>query len=140
MPAFSHTDGAEHHLLGTASFTTLGGIRLSKSGAGDGNALVATFRGAQMGDLQIKVPSANYSLKRATWSRITLIWHLAPDLPQRLTRLFVDGALVGEALPSATFQMAPELDGFFVLGVWDFDDVAHASGVFDELKVFPRGP
>lgn len=140
QPAYDHTDGQAHHLFGTANFDTVGGIRLSKAGAAEDNALVATFRGAQLGELSITVPSSEYSLSRGEWTRLTLVWYLGPQLPQRYTRLFIDGVLAGEAMPSGVFQMAPDLDGYFTLGVWSLNDPAHGAGLFDELKVFPRGP
>lgn len=140
QPSFTHTDGLEHHLFGTANFELVGGMRMSKTSSDEGNALLATFRGPQVGDLEIRVPASGYQLTAGEWTRITLVWYLAADLPQRYTRLFIDGALAGEALPAVAFQMASDPSGYFVLGVWALDDSRHAAGVFDELKVFSRGP
>lgn len=141
MPSYSHTDGLNHHLFSTANWATAGGIRIRKAAADNLNAFQVIVRGAALEQvLQIEVPADEYSLTPAEWTRITLVWYLAPNLPERYLRLFIDSQLVGELLPPVTFQMAPDPNGFFVLGVWDFGDAEHAAGILDDFKVFPRGP
>lgn len=141
MPSFSHTDGLNHHLFGTANWGTVGGMRMRKAGADNLNAFQVTLRGAALEQVfQVAVPASEYTLSAGQWSRITLIWYLAPELPERYVRLFIDGQLAAEDSPPSTFQMAPDANGFFVLGVWDFGDAEHAAGILDDFKVFPRGP
>lgn len=141
MPSYSHTDGLNHHLFGTANWATVGGMRMRKAAAENLNAFQVILRGAALDQVvQISVPAAQYELTAGEWTRITLIWYLAADFSERYARLFMNGELVGEVLPPSTFQMAPDLNGFFVLGVWDFGDEQHASGLLDDFKVFSRGP
>jgi hypothetical protein len=141
MPSFSHTDGLNHDLFGTANWATVGGMRLRKASAENLNAFQVILRGAVLEQVvQINVPASEYELNAGEWTRITLIWYLAADLPERYARLFLNAQLVGEVVPPNTFQMAPDPDGFFVLGVWDFGDAQHASGLLDDFKVFSRGP
>jgi len=140
-PSYSHTDGLNHHLFSTVNWETVGGIRMRKAAADNLNAFQVILRGAALEQvIQIEVPANEYALTPTRWSRITLIWYLAPNLPEKYVRLFIDGRLVGELSPPSSFQMAPDPNGIFLLGAWDFGDAQNAAGLLDDFKVFPRGP
>lgn len=140
-PSYPHTDGLDHHLFSTVNWETVGGIRIRKAAADNFNAFQVILRGAALEQLiQVEVPADEYTLTPARWTRITLIWHLAPTLPEKYVRVFIDGQLVGQVLPPNSFQMAPDPNGIFLLGAWDFGDAQNAAGWLDDFKVFPRGP
>ena len=139
-PSYAHTDGLNHHLFGTASWATLGGFRMRKAAANNANAFQVIVASSTLETMDLSVPADQYSFEAGQWVRITLVWYLSPDMPQRFVRLFMDGTQVGEVVPDNDFFMEADEGGYFVLGVWDFADPEHAAGFLDDFKVFPRGP
>jgi hypothetical protein len=139
-PTFEHTDGLNHHLFSTANWQTAGGFRIRKAASNNANALQVIVGSAALQTLELSVAADDYALSPGVWARVTMVWYLGPELERRYVRLFVDGKLKGELEAPATFQMAPDVNGYFVFGVWDFADPEHASGLLDDLKVFNRGP
>lgn len=139
-PSYAHTDGLNHHLFGTANWQTAGGFRIRKAASDLENAFQVMVASSTFQVLEIKVPANQYAFSPGVWSRISLVWYLSPDFEQRYVRLFLNGKEAGAVDVPVTFQMAPDPNGFFVLGVWDFNDPGHASGWLDDFKVFGRGP
>lgn len=139
-PGYVHTDGLNHHLFGTANWQTAGGFRMRKAASDLQNAFQVMIASSTLQVLEIKVPATEYAFSPGVWTRISLIWYLSPDFEERYVRLFLNGTQVGEVDVPVTFQMAPDPNGFFVLGVWDFNDPGHAAGWLDDFKVFGRGP
>ncbi|HKY41232.1 MAG TPA: hypothetical protein VJN18_35100 [Polyangiaceae bacterium] len=140
MPSYEHTDGLNHHLFGTANWATAGGFRMRKAAENNDNALQVIVASSTLQTMELSVPADRYSLSPGEWTRITLIWYLGADMPERFVRLFMDGTLVGEIEAPNSFFMASDEGGYFTLGVWDFGDPEHAAGIFDDFKVFARGP
>lgn len=139
-PSYAHTDGLNHHLFGTANWQTAGGFRLRKAASDLENAFQVMIASSTFQVLEIKVPADKYALSPGVWTRISLVWYLSPDFQERYVRLFLNGTEAGEVSVPVTFQMAPDPNGFMLLGVWDFNDPGHASGWIDEFKIFGRGP
>jgi len=140
MPSYEHTDGLNHHLFGTANWATSGGFRMRKAAANNGNAFQVIVASSTLATMEVSVLADRYSLSPGEWTRITLIWYLGADMPERFVRLFMDGTLVGEIEPPNTFFMESDEGGFFTLGVWSLGDPEHAAGLLDDFKVFARGP
>ncbi len=140
MPSYEHTDGLNHHLFGTANWATAGGFRMRKAAENNGDAFQVIVASSTLQTMELSVPADRYSLSPGEWTRITLIWYLGAEMPERFVRLFMDGTLVGEIEPPNTFLMESDEGGFFTLGVWTLGDPEHASGLLDDFKVFARGP
>ena len=139
-PSYAHTDGVNHHLFGTANWGTAGGFRMRKAASDAQNAFQVMIASSTFQVLEINVPANEYAFSPGVWTRISLVWYLSPDFQERYVRLFFNGTEVGEAIAPVTFQMAPDANGFMLLGVWEFNDPTHASGWLDEFKIFGRGP
>jgi hypothetical protein len=139
-PSYAHTDGMNHHLFGTANWQTAGGFRLRKAAGDLQNAFQVMIASSTFQVLEINVPANAYAFSPGVWTRISLVWYLSPDFEERYVRLFLNGTEAGEVAAPVTFQMAPDANGFMVLGVWDFNDPGHASGWIDDFKIFGRGP
>jgi hypothetical protein len=140
MPAYQHTDGLNHHVFGTANWANVGGFRMRKAAANNANSFQVIVASSTLETMEISVPADQYSLSPGEWTRITLVWYLGPDMPERFVRLFMDGTLVGEREPASDFFMESDEGGFFTLGVWNIGDPEHAAGILDDFKVFARGP
>jgi hypothetical protein len=140
MPSYEHTDGLNHHLFGAASWATVGGFRMRKAAENNGNAFQVIVASSALETMELSVPADQYSLSPGEWTRITLVWYLGADMPERFVRLFMDGTLVGEIEAPNSFFMESDEGGYFTLGVWDFGDPEHAAGILDDFKVFARGP
>lgn len=139
-PSYAHTDGLNHHLFGTANWATSGGFRLRKAAGDLQNAFQVMIASSTFQTLEINVPANAYALSPGVWTRISLVWYLSPDFQERYVRLFLNGTEAGSVDVPVTFQMAPDANGFMLLGVWDFNDPTHASGWLDDFKIFGRGP
>jgi hypothetical protein len=140
MPAYEHTDGLNHHLFGAANWATAGGFRMRKAAQNNDNAFQVIVASSTLSTIELSVPADQYSLSPGEWTRITLIWYLGPDMPERFVRLFMDGTLVDEIEAPNSFVMESDEGGYFTLGVWSFGDPEHAAGILDDFKVFARGP
>lgn len=139
-PGYAHTDGLNHHLFGTANWQTAGGFRLRKAASNVENVFQLMVASSTFQVLEINVPATAYAFSPGVWTRVSLVWYLSPDFEDRYVRLFLDGTQVGEVVVPVTFQMAPDANGYFLLGAWEFNDPGHAAGWLDDFKVFARGP